>query len=87
MTIGGVELSKELTKRLHLTPSQRLLNVGSATGGSSFQVSQVFILTEDISCETICSISRIMVVKLSESIFQRTWSASVLSKITKIRRI
>jgi hypothetical protein len=41
VTIGGVRLSKELTKRLQLTSSQRLLNFGSATGGSSFEISQV----------------------------------------------
>jgi phosphoethanolamine N-methyltransferase len=43
VTIGGVELSRELTKRLNLTPAQRLLNFGCATGGSSFQISQVLI--------------------------------------------
>ncbi len=41
VTIGGVGLSKELAKRLNLTSSQRLLNFGSATGGSSFEISQV----------------------------------------------
>lgn len=47
MTIGGVELTKELTKRLQLSSSQRLLNVGSATGGSSFQIAQ------DYACEIV----------------------------------
>jgi hypothetical protein len=41
VTIGGALLSRELTKRLNLTTSQRLLNVGSATGGSSFQIAEV----------------------------------------------
>jgi predicted O-methyltransferase YrrM len=41
VTIGGRELTQELTKRLDLTSSQRLLNFGSATGGSSFQIAQV----------------------------------------------
>lgn len=41
VTIGGSELTSELVKRLDLNASQRLLNFGSATGGSSFQISQV----------------------------------------------
>ena len=41
VTIGGVQMTRELTKRLNLTASQRLLNFGSATGGSSFQIAQV----------------------------------------------
>jgi cyclopropane fatty-acyl-phospholipid synthase-like methyltransferase len=36
-----VELSKKLIKRLNLSPSQRLLNFGCATGGSSFHISEV----------------------------------------------
>jgi phosphoethanolamine N-methyltransferase len=55
VTIGGVKLSKELTKRLHLTSSQRLLNFGSATGGSSFEISQVWIIyIEEIIIEFLC---------------------------------
>lgn len=41
VTIGGAQLSRELTQRFNLTSSQRLLNFGSATGGSSFQLAEV----------------------------------------------
>ena len=49
VTIGGSILTHELVKRLDLTKSQRLLNFGCATGGSSFQIAQVcYLFIEDI---------------------------------------
>lgn len=56
VTIGGADLSKVLTKRLNLSPTQRLLIFGSATGGSSFLISQLYdceIVGVDISANMV----------------------------------
>lgn len=72
VTIGGVELTKELTKRLHLTSTQRLLNFGSATGGSSFQIA------EDYGCE-------IVGVDISANMVGIAWDRALQYKGHRIR--
>jgi hypothetical protein len=70
VTIGGAELSRTLTKRLNLQPAHRLLNVGSATGGSSFQIAEVKRMRFAIDAHS--DRFRIINAKSLVSIFQRT---------------
>ncbi|CAF1416843.1 unnamed protein product [Rotaria magnacalcarata] len=72
VTIGGAELTRELTKRLNLTATQRLLNFGSATGGSSFQISQ------DYGCE-------IVGVDISANMVGIAWDRALSYKGHRIR--
>ncbi|CAF1248728.1 unnamed protein product [Rotaria sordida] len=72
VTIGGAELTQVLIKRLNLTSSQRLLNFGSATGGSSFQISQ------DYGCE-------IVGVDISANMIGIAWDRALSYKGHRIR--
>ncbi|CAF0735147.1 unnamed protein product [Didymodactylos carnosus] len=47
VTIGGIELTRELIQRLNLTSKHRLLNFGSATGGSTF------VMAKEYNCEIV----------------------------------
>lgn len=72
VTIGGARLSRELTKRLNLSSTQRLLNFGSATGGSSFQIA------EEYGCE-------IVGVDISANMVGIAWDRALAYKGYKIR--
>ncbi|UJR30707.1 hypothetical protein I4U23_018227 [Adineta vaga] len=72
VTIGGTTLTHELVKRLNLTKSQRLLNFGCATGGSSFQIAQEY------GCEIIG-------VDISANMIGMAWDRALSFKGYKIR--
>ncbi|CAF1056322.1 unnamed protein product [Adineta ricciae] len=72
VTIGGSILTHELVKRLDLTKSQRLLNFGCATGGSSFQIAQEY------GCEIIG-------VDISANMIGMAWDRALSYKGYKIR--
>ncbi|CAF0963893.1 unnamed protein product [Adineta steineri] len=72
VTIGGSKLTGELVERLNLTKSQRLLNFGCATGGSSFQIAK------DYGCE-------IVGVDISANMIGMAWDRALLHKGDRIR--
>jgi len=72
VTIGGIDLTRRLVKRLDLTSKHRLLNFGCATGGSSFTIAK------DTGCE-------IVGVDISANMIGIAWDRALAEKNYKIR--